>query len=104
MRCNQITRARQCLKSGFKESAKKICKRLSKSQQRPAQRERESQKGGDDTLRVHFLDLFTAYISSCGNCPFLPVLLRSEGSFSVSAVGLKQFEIIHSHSSYKVIC
>lgn len=52
---------------------------------------------------MHFLDLLTAYISSCGNCPFLPILPRSEESFSVSAVGLEQFEIHHSHSSYKVM-
>ena len=84
--------------------AKKICKRLGiQSAETSSERERVP-KGRWQHWEVHFLDLFAAYLSSCGNCRFLPILPRSEESFSVSAVGLEQFEIHHSHSSYRVIC
>ena len=57
VRCNRITRARECLQGVLEESlAKKICKRLG-IWSAEANSERESQKVGDNALRSAFLGL-----------------------------------------------
>lgn len=91
-RCNQITKARQCLKSGFKESAKNFARaaRVSRDQ---SERERESQKGGDNTLRRAFLGLVYCLhlLFLVGTAHSYPFCQDLRVIFSVSAVGLEQF-------------
>ena len=85
MKCNQITRARYCLQGELEESLAKQVYKKEAGRLVGRGQFRESPKGGDSALKSAFLGLISPLAK---NCPFLPVLLRCEVSFSVSATGI----------------
>ena len=67
-----ITRARQCLKNGLKESAKKICKRLGVQSAETSSERGRVRKGGDNTEKCisWICFLLTSLVVTARSYPF----------------------------------